>query len=344
MDEETPTGDGSEGDPPAGETAGDRADVAGLSVEAAVEAVSDRHRTRGEMRRAIERVSEDGVVSREAAESALAHLSKVVATPETRAEVAADGVDDAREAAAPVDDLRTVRGRIEDFESRLDDVRRRADALGPRLQDLLRMAEDPDSLYDLGAAIAQLEAEANDVQRAADELLMATESFRRWVDSPQLRRDELDGQLADLETSLDELSSVLDDLAGRIGDADVTDEDDGGPDPALAWADATLQREVLALLVEDVRAELADLEAMADREDGDPPALDDLKRRLDELDARREDVAERVDDLARADWPDRFEADRSAFAETLAEFEPPVDWGAVEEALADRRRDLANGD
>ncbi|WP_435365112.1 hypothetical protein [Haloarchaeobius sp. DYHT-AS-18] len=65
-------------------------DLAGLSVEDAAEVVLDRDesRDRDDVERTLQLVADDGVVTCEAVDDALGRVSKVVATPETRVELA----------------------------------------------------------------------------------------------------------------------------------------------------------------------------------------------------------------------------------------------------------------
>jgi hypothetical protein len=60
--------------------------LAGRSLDDAVDAVVNRDESHDpdEVRRVLSSVTEDGVVSTDAADDAVAHLSKVVSTPETR--------------------------------------------------------------------------------------------------------------------------------------------------------------------------------------------------------------------------------------------------------------------
>lgn len=330
----------------------DDADLLGTPIDEAVEAAvaGGDDRDPETVRAILETVAADGVVSRDGVESALARVSTVVATPENRVENAAIAVDDAREAAGPVVDLDVVRDRLEAFESRLASVEARVDDLGDDLRAVAERADDPDSVYDLAAEIRRLEGRANALQRAADEVALDAEAFERWVTDPERRRRELAGDVDAMAGFLDGLADATDDLidaAADEGDADA-DADADLPDPAGHWLDATLRARVSDLLIEDLRAELADLRAWpaADgAEDADVPddPFADLEGRIDDLDARCARLRERLDGVARPEWRDRHDDRLAALDRVLDGFEPPVDWEDVQAALDDHRLGIGAG-
>ena len=318
-------------------------DVVGRPVAEAVEAVlaEDDSRDRATVRATLERVAEDGVVTGSGIEGALAELSKVVSTPETRVELAAIGLTDARETAEAegVADLDTVRARLDAFESRLDAVRARIDGLGPELRAVIDRREEGD-VYAVAAGSRELEAEANELHRAADELGVELEEFGRWLTDPGTRYDELEEEVEAVEGSLEELAGSVEELATAVDEDDGTNA--GGTergalpaDPGVAWADATLRTRVTSLLVADLRAELADLRAWPDgAADGvDTARLDDAEARLDRLEGRCRSLAERLDGLARPAWTGRFGDRLDGFEAATEGVEPPVPWGEVRAEL-----------
>jgi len=327
-------------------------DVAGLPVEDAVDAVVARDdgndRDRGEVRAALETVAEDGVVAWDGVDAALAHVSKVVATPETRVELAARGLSDAREAASPVADLDAVDSRLTAFEARLAAVESRTADLGADLQALVaRPGEgDPDAdLYATARGIRQLTADANEAHRAADELGVDVEEFEEWLADPDVRYEEFEGDVDAVERSVDELAAAVDRLAADLAEGDDGDGEGAGDeegntpaDAAATWFDLTLRSRVIGLLLADVRAELADLRTWADREDLDHgERLDAFDARLADLDDRVVAAGDRLDDLARPDWRARFDDRLDAFGSALDGLEPPVDWGEVQATLEEHR-------
>ncbi|AEH37424.1 hypothetical protein [Halopiger xanaduensis] len=311
-----------------------RADLDGLSLEAAVDAVADGSSESGTVRETLAVVADDGVVRRAAVDDALANASKVVTTAETRAELAAAALDDARDAAEPVADLDVVAARLEGFAARLETVEDRAAGLGDRLQSIVDRKRDGD-LYELAREIRQMTAAATEVQRAADDLAFDLESFDAWLDEPDRRAGDLADDIDALERSLDELEDVVDGLGSEA--SDLEDVADGETDPAVTWAQAAIQRRVTELLLADLRAELATLREWAGREGADPPS--DVEPRLDELAARRERLGERLADRTEPPWRERFGDRVAAIDEALDEFEPPVDWVAVEAVVEEHRPD-----
>jgi chromosome segregation ATPase len=313
----------------------DAPDLLGRPVDEAVDAVAGADDRDPETVRAVlDTVAEDGVVTEAGIQSALAHASTVVSTPETRVENASIALDDARDAAREVRHLDVVRDRLDAFAARLASVETRVDDLGDDLQAVVERADDPDSVYAVAADIRRLVGQANAVQRAADDLALDVEDFERWLAAPDRRRRELAGDADAMDRFLDDLAAATDDLAA------ATDDEADLADPAGRWLDATLRARVSSLLIADLRAELADLRAWPEDgnpADGDVPSLDDLENRIDDLDGRCDRLRERLDDLARPAWRERHADRLDALEGVLDEFEPPVDWEDVQAALDDHR-------
>ena len=296
--------------------------VAGQPVDEAVDAVLARgvDEDRETVRAALSEAA-DGVVTWEGAEEALAHAAKVVSTPETRAELAAMELSEARETAEPVAEVDAVRSRLDEFTARLEAVEDRTAALGSDLQALL---DRDDDLYAVARAIARLTTEANRVQGTADELSMDIQEFGRWLSNPTVRYDELTEDVAQGEQSIEELAAVADGVEDALLAEGAADPDG---EAARSWLDGVLQHRVLELLVEDLRAELTDIQKLS----GDAPdRAAELRERLAEHEQRLATLGDRLDELALPAWTDRY-ADRIAeFEAVLADAEPPVDWGAVQ--------------
>lgn len=125
-----------------------------------------------------------------------------------------------------------------------------------------------------------------------------------------------------IEDTLDAVEAAADSLEAAVGNADGGNA--GGPDgwtaavdPAVAWFDATLRTDIVAVMVADARLELAD------------------------LDARQESLATRLADLARPAWCDRFGDRLAAFERDVDAVEPPVDWPELQTTLESYRPDGA---
>lgn len=317
---------------------GTDASLEGLAVAAAVEAVVDGNadRDREQVRSALDHVAADGVVSRAAAEDAVGHAAKVVSTPETRVELAASALEDARATATPVADLDVVGVRLAEFDERLDALEGRVSALGETLSTVVDRLIEGD-IYAVATGVDDVIAEANAVHRAADELSTDIEAFERWVADPETRADRLADDVDAVAETLDALEATADAVAGADPDtATVEVPDAGAVDPAVAWFDVAVRQRLVALLLADLRVEVADLETWANRE-GEDAKLEGVADRVDSLAVRREALADRVDSLARSDWTDRF-GDRLRAAESrFDDLEPPVDWGEVRQTLEEHR-------
>lgn len=294
---------------------------------------------------ALERIAIDGEVRRAGVEEALAHLSKVVSTPETRVELAAIELDEAREAADDVSDVDVVAERLDRFEERLTAVETQVASVGEKLQAVVDRDDAP--LDEVALEIHDVHEAANAAHRAADELTVDIEEFESWLANETVR-------VRDLEADVDGLVGFLDGVAASADDVEAAETGgDGGSDEgdaALAWADAVLRHRVSALLVDDIATEHEGLEELARRADdgstertdsGDEPTLAELAARLGDLEDRRASLEDRLENLARAEWHDRFDDRLAAFDSALDDVGTPVDWGVVQQHLQAHRRELA---
>jgi DNA repair ATPase RecN len=318
--------------------AADYPDIEGLSVEAAAEtiAATDDDADPEGVRSVVAHVAEDGVVTREAIDDAVAHLAKVVSTPETRLELAAMELDEAREAAEPVDDYDIVDARLSEFDERLDAVRDQVEAVAKRNRELVERDHETANLWEIAREVELVTRDANEAQRAADELASDAEEFQQWVTDPETRYDHLAGDMTALESTLSELDDGADGVERAVGDGDGG----GGrqhSDPGLAWFDARVRLAMVSLLLADLHNEIETLREWADREDADTEPLAEAEDRLATLDRRHDDVADRLDELSQPAWENRFAQPLSALEGRFENMEPPVDWAAVQTTLESYR-------
>ena len=277
-------------------------------------------------REALSEISEEGAITRTSIDQALAHLSKVVATPETRVEIAQRALRDAREAAAPIEGADTVRSRLNEFESRLTTLNERVDALGSQLSSLVDRAQAPDDLYAIGRAIREIRSQALDIQRGADGLVGEIEAFERKLRNPDRWAEELGEDIDAIETSISELREVAIDLS------DARDDGGEGTDLASRWVDAALQNRMQKLFIEDVRVELGALRQMTLDQEIDSFG-DRISRRLEELESVRTDVSRRLGEVSEPSWRQNHDETIESFTQTLEDFDPPVDWTKLQERL-----------
>ena len=308
--------------------------IAGLSLSDAVDAVvaTDDALDRETARSVLATITEDGVVSRDAVDSALADASMAVSNAESRAEMAAVGLADVRESAADAPDLGAIRTRVDAFESDVAAVEERASDLGTTLQELVARKDEPESLYDLAAEIEQLTEESGSVHATAEELRTDLESFEQWFTDSTVRLRELDRDLDVIEQSFGRLDENAEELASiAAGDRDQHATDD---ELAAAWLELSVTHRVRELGLADARAELADLRTWAaDASDDTDGYGEDIAARLDDLEGQWARLGDRIDDVAEPAWRDRFEDRLSAVEGALGEFEPPIDFGAVQAKL-----------
>ena len=308
----------------------------GLSLDAAVDAVVTRTGDDPDtVRSALKRVTEEREVRREAVQDALAHVSKVVSTPETRVENAGMLIDDAREATEAVDHLDSVAERLDDFEDRHAAVASRVDDLGDQLQSVVALAGESDTIYETAVEIRRLNAAANSAQHTADKLGVDAEEFEAWVGTPDRRLDALADDAEAVAGFVDDVAGTLDALAAGDVDANV--------DAAAVRFDAALRHRVSRLLLDDLRAEVGDLRAWPDPGPDDAhgavdaeglAALDD---RLTSLENRWRSIDDRFDDGPAVGWRNRYGDRLADFEAALDDHAPPVDWRAVESLLGEYR-------
>lgn len=292
----------------------------GVAVGGIIEAVDDADRR--SVRDTLEPVIDDGAVTGDSVKAAVSDTSKLLATAETRIELAGDAYDDATAAADPIADIPTVGARLDTFHERLSGVESMIPELRPDLSVPADVRRRPVAAYELAVEIRDAVATAQEAIEAADDLSFDVEEFESWLDRPDRRYDAF-------EEDLELVADTADDLAA------VIDERSDASDPAIRWADATMRSCVLSLLITDLRAELADLRTLAERVDD--PFRAGLSGRLARAEERVLGLESALDSRADGSWHDRFGDDIAAFEASLAAVDPPVDWGAVDRTLAEHR-------
>ena len=294
---------------------------------------------RERVREALDPVSDGDHITTEAVDTAVSDTAKLVATAETRTELASIAYDDATETAADVSDVPIVDARLESYEERLADVEARAAALGAKVPKPDGLA--PETIHQAALALREAATSAQGVATTADDLSWDLEQFESFVEDADRRHEEFAEDLELVEESAAALRSQVEDIddiaenrrfsAGSRKASTSCDNDE----PAVAWAAATMQARVLDLLVVDLRAELEDLETMADAQAEAVP--DDLGQRVDALDHEVGVVSTRLTDRAEAAWRERFADELNALGAGLSGLEPPVEWGRVDEVASEQR-------
>ncbi|WP_148414016.1 halo transducer protein [Haloferax sp. KTX1] len=314
--------------------------IVGLSKSEAVDRVvaADDSRDPDTVRAVLSHVTEDGAVTADGVDSAVTDTSMILSTAETRVELAAIDLDGAREAAGDDAAVGAVRSRLDVFEATVENANDRVESLGEKLRGLSDWRDDPRSVYDVVLGLREVASESQALTAHADDVQLDIEEFERWLSNRDVRVRGVNGDVAALEQSLDGLEDRVAAVADAEGSEDSADAaEDADDDRATEWCNAALRARVSALLVEDTRAELADLWELAPESDAETDGLDEAAAALADLDARVQRLRERLDDLARPSWTDEYGARIESFEATLAAFEPPVSWGEVQAELDDAR-------
>ena len=292
-----------------------------MPVDDVVEAIGDCDPNA--TREALDPITDDGAVTREAVEAAVSDTSKLLATAETRVELARHACEDAVDAADPVDDLDVVGVRLDGFAERLSAVESRAADLRPDLTVPADLSERPRAAYELATELRAVATAAQGVATTADDLSFDIDEFRSWLQRPTRRHEEFGEDIDLVRNSAEELAEA------------VTDWPSDAVDPAARWADATMRARVLSLLVSDLRAELRDLRVLAERDGTEVPS--DVPQRLAGIESRVAEIESELELRSESAWRERFRDDLASLDDSLAAFDHPVEWGAVELALDDCR-------
>ncbi|OYR73078.1 halo transducer protein [Halorubrum ezzemoulense] len=291
-----------------------------------VESVADRTGEKPEsIRTWLEPFTDDGRVTSAAIESSVTDVSQILATAETRVDLATRTHDEATAAADDAPDLEVVTVRRRAFGDRLDDLRAEVEALGDDLGAARSGLAEPVAVYRAAVALHEITTEAQDIVRVAHDLETELEAFEAWLSSANRRH----GALVDEVEAAEESAAALTETVESLRDAD-------DPDPGRRF-DAAVQTRVLDLVVADLRAEADDLRAWAHRDGA--PFPDDVDARIDDLESA---VAEHADALG--DRPGRdgeFGERLDALDAELEAVEPPVAWARVDETVAEARSALS---
>ena len=276
------------------------------------------------VREVLDPITDEGTVIRQATRTAVSDTSKVVATAETRVELARIASEDAIAVAATVDDLDIVAARLNAYAERLEVVEAQVADITDDLQPPVEQLADPTAVYELAVGLRDVATSAQSIVRTADELATDLEEFESWLTEPDKRYDEFGEDIDLIDESVTELTAAA---------AALPTESDA---PAADWAAAKMWTRVLELLIGDLRAELADLQAWADREDAPFRAV--LDERVTNLERRTGELADTLAELAEPAWCARFEEHLAALERDLKGVEPPVDWEHVQGALEEQRK------
>ena len=223
-----------------------------------------------------------------------------------------------------------VRARVEEYESQIDAMRSALSTTADRLDATPERPDSPAAAYEAAAQLRRAGRVVHEVAHSHHHVEEGLDAFETWLDDPATRIDDFGDEIGGFERYLDNTEGLLDRLES---------DDSDGFEPFDAWLSAYHLQRMMALVFDELRADMTDLETWLERQDGyDDDELAALRERLDALEARHGTCSERLD-AAAADIAE-FESKRAAVADSLDRFEaaldehePPVDWEAVEELV-----------
>lgn len=287
---------------------------------------------------AIEARADDGRLAPDAVADWHAECREAHRSTTEDVDAAEERLREIRESIDPVDrDTNQVRARIEEFADQFDSMRSALSTTADRLDDTPTAPESPAAVYGAAEQLRRCGRVVHEVAHSLHHLESDIEAFETWLDDPETRIEELDDEIDGFERYLDNTEALLDRLESN-DTADIR--------PFGSWLAAYHLQRMMSLVFDELRADIADLDAWLERRDGSyGDAVADLRDRLDALEARHAACSERLD-AATAEVED-FERKRAEVAESLDRFEatlddhePPVDWGAVEELIQGQFDDL----
>lgn len=320
---------------------GDADELDGRSIDDAVETVlaDDPERDRDQVRSALEHVTEDGVVTRDAVDDALAATEAALDPPEERVADARAALADAEDAAASVTEYDVVGVRLEEYEDRIDALADRLDSLSETYGTVVDVAESTNSLYTVARGVDAVTAEAEAIERDAEGVAEELAGFEEWVADPGVRVEELAADTDALAETLGELERAADGVEGAAAaDADhVGIPGSGTAAPSVAWFDVSVRHRMVGLLIEDLQVEAETLREWAADVDADTEVLVTTADRLDNLQHRHADLGDRLADVGDENWRAQYGEPLNALEGRFEAMEPPVDWNEVQATLEEYR-------
>jgi chromosome segregation ATPase len=251
---------------------------------------------------------------------------------------AADRLDGLLSSLDPADrDGHQLRARVEEYEEHLDAMRSSLSTVADRLDATATRPESPVAIYEAADRLRECEGLLHEIAHALHHLDEEFDEFETWLVEPAAR-------IEDLESEIDGFERYLDNTEGLLGRLETGST--GSTGPFDAWLAAYHLQRMMTLVFDELRSDIAELEAWLARQEGshgDEVAA--LRDRLDALEERHAACSKRLD--AATVEVEGFERKRADVAESLERFEatlddhePPVDWGEIEELVQSQFDDL----
>jgi len=271
---------------------------------------------------------DDGAITDDAIETTVTDVAQVLATAETRVDLATRTRADVSEAVTAAPDLAIVEARDRAFEDRLADLRDEVDELGETLTSVRTGMDSPVAVYRAGVDLHELTTEAQRIVRVAHDLETELDAFEAWLNSAPRRHDALVDEVDAAESSAESVAETVETLQATAE-----------PDPEC-WFDAVVQTLVLDVVVDDLRTEAVDLREWADREE--KPFPTDVDDRIESLRDETAACASALED--RPDWEAQYDTRLETLETELAAVDPPVAWGRVDAHVAAAREGVGTGE
>jgi len=241
---------------------------------------------------------------------------------------AADRLDGIRTSLDPADrEGNQVQARFDEYGDHLDAMRSELSAAADRLAETTARPESPVAVYEAAERLRQSQGQIHEVAHGLHHLDEEFDIFETWLDDPAARIDDLGEEMAGFERYLDNTENLLSRLeTGQTGTTDPFD----------AWLAAYHLQRMMTLVFGELRTDIAELETWLERQEGEyEEEVAALRDQFDALAERHDGCSKRLD--AAAVEVEGFERKRAEVADSLDEFEskldeyePPVDWAAVE--------------
>ena len=181
-----------------------------VSLAELVDDVADRTGEDPEsVRTWLDPFTDDGSVRPEAIEATVTDVSQILATAETRVDLATRTVEGASDIVADVPDLEIVRVRQNAFEERLADLRSDVKGLGEELSGAANDLDSPVDIYEAAVDLHVVTTDAQRIVRVAHDLETEVEAFEAWLGSANRRRDALVDDLEAAEESAESLGEAV---------------------------------------------------------------------------------------------------------------------------------------
>lgn len=261
---------------------------------------------------------EDGAITDEAIEATITDVAQILATAETRVDLATQKRESVRETISASPDLAIVSVRDRNFTDQLAALRADVDELGRTLTSVRTGLNTPVALYCASVDFHELTTEAQRVVRVAHDLETDLGAFDAWLRSAPRRHDAFMDEIDAAESAATSLITTLETLQSTAE-----------PDPDR-WFDATVQTRVLGLVVDDLHTEAADLREWADRDE--KPFPTDVDDRLEALREKAAACASALED--RPDWEAAYDARLDRLEAEFAAVDPPVAWDRIDRYVA----------